>query len=162
MPCPPELAGTPAYTSPEKWVSEINRPGMHTPGRNNNCVDCARAVESTWRGDPVKAAAVADPNAAGVSPSLITNWAGGRFRTATYTDIERGLNALGDHSSAIIVSEWAGGRGAHAFNAVNDGGIVKFVDGQSATVSGWPPISWSESQTSRSWAVYFDANGNPV
>nr|WP_281276940.1 toxin glutamine deamidase domain-containing protein [Glycomyces buryatensis] len=134
---------------------------MSSPGRNNNCVDCTRAVESTWRGNPEMAAAMDNPNADGTDAGRITEWAGGTFQKATYDEIRAKLESLGDRSSAMIVSAWAGGRGGHAFNAINDGN-VKFVDGQSGTVSGWPPVSWSENQTSGSWAVYFDSNGNPV
>jgi len=39
---------------------------------------------------------------------------------------------------------------------------MKFVDGQSAAVSGWPPSSWSEGQTAATWAAFFDKDGNPV
>jgi hypothetical protein len=62
-PCPPLLASITAGTSPGLWVSEINGDGMFAPGRDNNCIDCSRAVESTWRGEGVMAAAMADPDA---------------------------------------------------------------------------------------------------
>jgi hypothetical protein len=111
------------------------------------------------------AAAMADPDAGGTDPGRITEWAeGASFRDGTYGEMENNLNYLGDQSSAIIVSEWTeeAGGGGHAFNVINDGGVIRFVDSQSDTISGWPPISWSEADVAASWAVYFDSNGNPV
>lgn len=159
---PPGLASVQAQSPPEGWAHLVNGTGIDSPGRDNNCVDCARSVESTWRGSPTMSAAMADFNADGTSASRVTEWSRGSFVKASYGDVERRLNDLGDGSSAILVSSWSGGRGGHAYNAVNDRGAVKFIDGQSATVSGWPPSSWSESQTAATWAVFFDRQGNPA
>ena len=158
---PAALAAVVAQDSPEGWAGLINGPGSSAPGRNNNCVDCSRAVESTFRGAPVSSAAMADTNAGGTSPARITSWAGGQLMSTNYAGIDAKLRELGEGSSAIVVSSWRRG-GGHAFNAINDGGVVKFVDGQSGTVSGWPPISWNESITSASWAVFIDKDGNPT
>lgn len=158
---PAVLAQIEAKASPEFWARFINIPGPDAPGRDNNCVDCARAVESTWRGRPASSAAMVDANADGTSADRITDWSGGELSRASYADVERTLLELGDGASAIVVSSWHRG-GGHAFNAVNDGGVVKFVDGQNGTVSGWPPISWHEGATHSSWAVCFDNTGSPV
>lgn len=148
-----------AFTSPEGWANKVNGGGMGVPGRSNNCVDCARSVESTWRGDPTQAAAMRDDNALGTSASLVTDWAGGQLRPTTYAQLESDLLADGPGSSAIVVSTWRDGRGGHAYNAINDDGVIKFVDGQSGTTSRWPPSSWSESDTGMTWAVRIASNG---
>ena len=158
----PELAAVTSQSSPEGWTNLINGPGIDSPGRDNNCVDCSRSVESTWRGAPTMSAAMADEHASGTTPYRVTEWSGGKFVAANYDGVNQRLSELGDGASAILVSSWAGGRGGHAYNAINDAGVVKFVDGQSATVSGWPPISWSESQVEATWAVYIDRNGTPL
>lgn len=158
----PSLAAVSSQSHPEGWANLINGEGMRAPGRNNNCVDCARSVESTWRGSPTMAAALSDPNGRGTSSARVTEWSGGTLGSTTYAAVNQRLTELGPGSSAILASSWSDGRGGHAYNAINDGGTVKFVDGQSATVSGWPPISWSESQVSHTWAVFFSKSGDPV
>ncbi len=159
---PPELASVPSRSSPEGWAGLVNGAGIDSPGRDNNCIDCARSVESTWRGAPTMAAAMADANATGTDAHRVTEWSGGELVAANYGDVDQRLGELGEGASAILVSSWKGGRGGHAYNAINDGGVVKFVDGQSATLSRWPPISWDESQVAATWAVFFDRNGKSI
>lgn len=150
-----------AFESPERWVDRINGPGLDTPGRDNNCVDCARAAESVWRGRPEMAAAHADPQSEGTVSSRITDWSGGSFIIADYATINDRLSDLGPGASAIIVTEWASPyHGAHAHNALNDDGVVKYVDGQSGEVTELAP-SWHQSLVDRSFAVFYDAWGRP-
>jgi hypothetical protein len=143
------------------WVDLINGEGMQAPGRSNNCVDCSRAVEATWRGEGAMAAALADPFAPGTGSVRVWEWAGGNLSHPDYAGIDSTLQNLGDNSSAIITSEWTTG-GSHTYNAVNEGGVLKFIDGQDSTVSEWPPSNWSESDVKKNWVFFYDENGNPA
>jgi hypothetical protein len=75
------------------------------------------------------------------------------------------LAELGPGGSAIVGCVWDGD-GGHWFNAVNDGGAIKAVDGQSGQVESWPPSSeglgFDQSDMLNSEVIYFDANGIPV
>jgi len=150
-----------AQQPPDVWVRSINGPGMDSAGRDNNCVDCARAVESTWRGSPEVAARLGNADGTGTSPERITEWAGGELTPADYGEIKSRLEALGPGSSAIVISDWAGPFGGrHAYNALNDRGHVVMVDGQAGVSEGWPPtLQWSEADVANSVAVFFDREG---
>ncbi len=126
------------FEAPEGWIEHINGDGPGQPGRNNNCVDCARATEANWRGDDAVAAPLADPGAIGLPPDRLEDWTGGSFRPASIDEIHEQLTDLGPGSSAIITSVWDTG-GAHAYNAVNDGGIIRWLDGQAGETATWPP-----------------------
>lgn len=157
-PCPPFLSGITAGTSPEMWVDLINGEGIHGPGRSTNCIDCARAVEQTWRGNGVMAAAMGDSFTTGTGSVRVYEWTPGNIYEPSYGQIDEALTNLGANSSAIITSEWTSG-GAHTYNALNDDGVNKFVDGQDATVSVWPPSNWSEDQVVRNLVFFYDPTG---
>jgi len=149
------------HESPEGWARDINHDETE-PGRDNNCGECARAVQSTWEGDPAAAAALSDPDANGENISRMVDWAGGQPELASMSEINQRLDELGPGSSAIIGCTWPDGRG-HWFNAVNDGGSVKAVDGQSGSVEPWPPsddgLGFNESHMDKSFAIFFDRDG---
>ena len=147
------------FEPPESWVADLNGDGMQTPGRHNNCIDCARAAEANWRGDDAVAAPLADPGAPGLPPDRLEDWTGGRFVPATIDEIHGRLTELGPGSSAIVTSAWDTGS-AHAYNAVNDGGTIKWVDAQRGTASTWPP-PYAEHVTD-SIVIFIDADGNPT
>ncbi len=149
------------HRSPELWVDNINGPGMEQQGRNRNCVDCARAVESTWQGSPEVAARLASEDGVGTSQERISDWAQSDFAQTDYPGIEKELEQLGPGSSAIVASDWSGPfGGGHAYNAVNDNGHILFVDGQSGTVEDWPPTkAWKEEDIANCRAIVFDKDG---
>ena len=126
------------YESPERWVADINGGGKDLPGRDVNCVDCTRAVEANWRGHDAVAAPLGESLRRGTSAARLEEWSGGDLIPASTAEVEARLVEMGPNSSAMLVSRWRNGT-AHAFNAVNDGGVVKWVDGQLARVSIWPP-----------------------
>jgi len=146
------------FESPEGWVEQINGEGVDSPGRNNNCIDCARAVEANWRGDDAVAAPLADPRSPGLSADHLQDWTGGRFQRASVDEIQGRLTELGPGSSAIVTSAWDTG-GAHAYNALNDGGTVKWVDAQLGTSSPWPPPY--ADNVDDSIVIFIDPDGNP-
>jgi hypothetical protein len=80
---------------------------------------------------------------------------------ATYADVPGRLRELGDGSSAVLVSRWAGGRqGGHAYLAVLDGDDVYLYDPHTGERSGWPP-HWGEGAVSHTAAGYLKPDGSP-
>jgi len=154
------------HQPPEKWVHEVNF-DENRKGREDNCGECARAVQSAWQGEPVAAAAIASAWAGGEPPSRMTEWAGREAKPVSMADIRRNLEKLGPGSSAIIGCDWAPPRaGGHWFNAVNDSGTIKAVDGQAAKVEPWPPsmrgVEFDENQMKLSEAIFFTPDGRVV
>jgi hypothetical protein len=159
---PPRIDGP--HESPEEWADAIN-PDKNVPARRVNCGDCSRCVDSTWHGFPAVAAAVDYPRYLGENPARMTEWAGIKPVPASMADIKERLDKLGHGSSAIVGCDWKTGRG-HWFNAINDGGTAKAVDGQSGKVEAWPPTSaglgFDESRMRYSDAIYFTPDGKVV
>jgi hypothetical protein len=159
---PPDVKGS--HEQPEGWVPSIN-PERGEPGRDNNCGECSRAVDNTWAGHPTTAAALADADAGGEPVARMTEWAGTSPTPANMTEIGQRLSELGPGSSAIVGCDWNSG-GGHWFNAVNDGGTLKAVDGQHVRVEEWPPsmtgLRFDESRMRYSDAIFFSADGKVV
>jgi hypothetical protein len=132
---PPHVEGP--HERPDGWADEIN-PDRDAPGRDNNCGECSRAVNSTWDGKPAAAAAMSNPDVPGEPVDRMTDWAGQAPATASMSEVQQRLGDLGPGSSAVVGCDWKHG-GGHWFNAVNDSGTVKAVDGQSGNVETWPP-----------------------
>jgi hypothetical protein len=141
-------------------VSEIY-PGREKQGWPNNCGECARAVDSTWHGDPSLAAELVR-RVGGERPAVMREWAGRFPEPASMADIGQRLRDLGPGSSAVVGFDRKDGPG-HWFNAVNHQGTILAVDGQSARVEKWPPtndgLGFGESGMSYSGAPYFTADG---
>jgi hypothetical protein len=155
------------HVPPEGWFGDINAPGMDVPGRNNNCGECARAVQSNWAGDPATAAALADPLSEGEPVVRMTDWSGQSLQPASMDQVSDRLSDLGPGSSAVVLCSWDDeDDGMHWFNALNDRGTIKAVDSQSGKLENWPPsehgLEFDESYMDGSWALYFDRNGNAI
>jgi hypothetical protein len=108
--------------------------GSGVPNRFENCARCAVATDRTLAGKP----GVAEPSLA-TSPRWIEAQVGGRFgpRT-THQAIHHELAAAGPGARGIVIA-YDNGVG-HAFNVVNQGGVVRFLDGQiggAADLSPW-------------------------
>jgi hypothetical protein len=144
------------HESPNEWLRAVNE-DENLPGRDNNCGECARAVYSTWYGKPAIAAALADPDAWGEPTLRMVEWAGVERERMTIAEI--------GHRLAIVCCDWKDG-GGHWFNAVNDTGVVKTVDGQFGLVGRWPPttseVGFDESRVKVSDAIFFDRDGKVV
>lgn len=148
------------FESPETWVNDLNGGGPAcTPGRRVNCIDTTRAAEANWRGQDAVAAPLGRPENGGTTAQRLEDWSGGRLGATTSHGIEQRLHDLGPGSSAMIVTTWDSS-GAHAFNAVNDGGVVKWVDAQLGSTSRWPPPYASHFDELH--AIFIDAGGRPV
>ncbi|MEV0379006.1 toxin glutamine deamidase domain-containing protein [Nonomuraea sp. NPDC050643] len=135
------------------WVRLINGGGpADDPFRATNAADCALAVLSTWHGEPAAAAPrlpeydrIGRPVLTGEQGSVarIERWVGGRLQYAgqgrhAYPLIARRLIEAGHGAGAVIVVRWPGG-GSHAWNAVNAGGEVIWIDAQRGHMSVEPP-----------------------
>lgn len=155
----PRIGGP--YEVPEKWIDAMN-PTKGGAGRDNNCGECARAVFNTWYGRPSTAAAMADVRSSGEPTPRMSEWVSTHPIPATMTEIGQRLSDLGPGSSAIIGCDFRDGRG-HWFNAVNDAGAVKAVDGQWGKVQEWPPaergFTFDPARTVFSEAFFFDRDG---
>lgn len=130
---------TERFRPPERFVAEIN-PKYYTQSHEHqvNCCDCARAVERTWRGH--REAAAGRTTGDGERNDLMESWAGERYRSVDAAEIRERLAAAGPGSSAIlsaIVTSESGVGSGHAFNAINDRGEIKAVDGQVGMVEPW-------------------------
>lgn len=138
-PVPGSLA---ANSHPATFASWVNDGGDSVHGRSNNCADCARAVELSWRGHPQVSAA--RRTGRGENLSRIASWLGGDLIPMTFEEIRENLQFEGPGSSAYVVVTWKNG-GGHAFNAVNYRGVIYFVDSQpkGGAVDTWPPTRLS-------------------
>lgn len=133
-----EPAEVELFRPPHEWVNDRNPGGMGKPGRSQNCGDCARAAELTWRGIDTQAGALADPEAGGESTEIMDYWSPGDRVQSDFGDIQQTLDKLGPGASALVMVWWNEGDG-HAFNAFNEDDGVTAVDGQKGLTGGWPP-----------------------
>jgi len=168
------------HTSPENFVDLINPDGPRKRpsylwqdwgekgagyGRSNNCAACAQAFQSTWNGQPAQAPAIYKEYNGAPTFSQVADLyeLPDSFEAATTSpsDIEDRLLKAGPGSSAIITIDWNTG-GSHAANAVNDGGVIKYVDSQRAQVTKWPPPSDVVNDGTLWQGIFFDSHGRPV
>jgi RHS repeat-associated protein len=104
----------------------INRGFPLLKGSTQNCVNCAIAVDATLAGRPASAL----PGS--VTPiSVLEKTFGTTFGSPTSIgNIENQLLRAGNGSRGIVFGESASGGVGHVVNAVNQGGVVRFLDGQ--------------------------------
>jgi hypothetical protein len=115
-------------------------PSTALPGRNNNCGDCARASERTWRGYDTQSGALADPDAPGEPLGAMDYWSPGDRLPTTFDGIRERLETLGHGASALVAVYWTWG-GGHWFNALNHNGVITAVNGQRGKQAAWPPTA---------------------
>ena len=153
------------------WIHLINGEGpAGDPFRASNSADCALATLSTWHGEPVVAAPRHPEYDRGGRPLMtgesgatarIEQWVGQRFSCVgqgrhTYPLIAERLTTAGHGAAAVLIVRWPGG-GSHAWNAVNSGGEVLWIDAQRGHLSVEPPY---EAVTGV-FAVILDRRGGP-
>jgi RHS repeat-associated protein len=106
--------------------------GVNPTGSNLNCVNCAIATEYTLRGSP----ATALPSTGPLAVSRITNEFGGRFSPVSGPmQIGSILSESGEGASGIVFGQ--GTNSNHVWNVVNQGGIIRFLDGQTGGLGIW-------------------------
>jgi hypothetical protein len=153
------------------WVRLVNGGGpADDPFRASNAADCALAVLSTWYGEPATAAPrlpeydrIGRPVLTGERGSVdrIEGWTGQHFQYLgqgrhAYPMMVRRLLDAGHGASAVIVVRWPGG-GSHAWNAVNFGGEVIWIDAQRGHMSVEPPYT----TVTGVFCVILDRQGRP-
>ncbi|MFC4114744.1 toxin glutamine deamidase domain-containing protein [Nonomuraea zeae] len=153
------------------WIRLVNGGGpADDPFRASNAADCALAVLSTWHGEPATAAPrlpeydrIGRPALTGERGSVhrIEQWVGQRLQYLgqgrhAYPIIARRLLDAGHGASAVIVVRWPGG-GSHAWNAVNSGGEVIWIDAQRGHMSVEPPYT----TVTGVFCVILDRRGRP-
>jgi hypothetical protein len=98
---------------------------VNPTGGTTNCVNCSIATDATLAGN----AASALPGAP-TSIAVLEQHFGGQFvRESGQQAIESALQAAGPGARGIVYGWRTGGIG-HVFNAVNQNGVVRFLDGQ--------------------------------
>lgn len=106
-------------------------------GGTQNCVNCVIATDARLAGRPASAL-----NSSGPQPiSILESHFGGAFKpVAGRAEIESILSSSGHGSRGIVF----GGRGAdpgHVFNAVNQNGVIRFLDGQTGRTASFNGFS---------------------
>ncbi|MCL9795255.1 toxin glutamine deamidase domain-containing protein [Frankia sp. AgKG'84/4] len=150
------------FRNPRDWVADIN-PDRRTPGRDNNCGECTRATELSWRGFPAVSAAYGIPNSPGETDDRMEEWSRTNLEPRSFDQVAARLTDDGHGASALVAVSWRGQGGGHWFNMVNYNGEILAVDSQRGRVEEWPPsrrgIGFDESMITESLAVTFDPDG---
>lgn len=141
------------FDDPRRTVERINPEFATGPEYQNNCADCSRCFERTWRGSAEEAAGRApisvnergDKYCEGEYQERLEEWTGEHYQRVPSTDLLHDRLAESGHgASAMVVTYYTdvnGNTNGHAYNAVNYGGTVTVVDAQEGTVPGWSPES---------------------
>jgi len=99
--------------------------GVNPTGSGTNCVNCVVATDATLSGYPASALP------SGARPiSVLEDVFGGTFKPVTgRAEIEALLTDAGAGARGVVFGS-RGSEVGHVFNAVNQGGTVRFLDGQ--------------------------------
>lgn len=121
------------FRHPAETVESVNPNYEMGPEYQNNCADCARVFEATWRGRQQEAAGLVDYSQGGELPSVTEEWAHEDFRPVTPAELRTALETGGHGSSAVPVTyyESPDRSGGHAYNVINYHGEIITVDSQS-------------------------------
>lgn len=94
-------------------------------GGMNNCVNCVATTDKVLDGEKVSAV-LSEPQ----HPSVLEKMFGSKFTPSSgKADIDSVMQSAGDGARGVVYGGRNGGVG-HVFNAVNQGGIVRYLDGQ--------------------------------
>jgi len=118
------------------WIKDVN-PNFNPSHRDAYWANCGSCAVSTL--DGLMGNDVMSVGSRSYSPDEMASIIGKRQEQMTPTQIEQGLRDAGPGSAAVVGIDRAGGRDGHWFNAYYDGSDVYCVDGQTGTVTGWPP-----------------------
>jgi len=113
-------------------IRNVN-PGFPVAGRTHNCVNCAIATDSLLAGNPASALPIYSTK--GVSIRVIETQFGGRFGApTTQQGLISQMAGAGNGARGIVYATYPSGPPGHVFNVVNQGGVVRFLDGQTGKV----------------------------
>jgi hypothetical protein len=100
--------------------------GVNPTGSRVNCVNCAISADYTLAGNPT----VAGPEGP-YSYLQLANWMGSRFVAVTgEMQVADMLIGSGEGAQGIVYGESLVGANGHVWNAVNQGGTIRFLDSQ--------------------------------
>lgn len=127
------------FQDPRDNVERINPDFPKDLSYRQNCADCARCYEATWRGQEQEAAgrAYQENSSGGLEvpgepAEMMEEWAHEKFKPTSPAELRQTLEQGGHGSSAIVGSQFEDG--AHAYNVVNYHGEILTVDPQSGEV----------------------------
>jgi hypothetical protein len=103
---------------------------VNPTGGTMNCVNCAVATDATLAGR----AASALPGGPTSIGALEQQFGSQFVKVAGKQAIDQTMEAAGPGARAIVYGERAGGI-IHVFNVVNQGGVVRYLDGQTGQVA---------------------------
>jgi hypothetical protein len=147
---------TPAVPDFEKLfpsVRDVNpKFSTGTWGYTNNCQSCVVATERTLSGTPSQAVervlGAKDPAFDWPSSIISTVGKGPLHRVADYNAIDQELRAAGHGARGIVHGARTDATGnylsGHVFNAVNDNGIIHYIDGQIGDFAQKEAFGWME------------------
>ncbi|MBT1173810.1 hypothetical protein JS528_10790 [Bifidobacterium sp. MA2] len=138
-PTAPPTGPTERFRDPRALVEHVNPHFGEGPEYSNNCADCARAFESSWRGYGVEAA-----GRRGELTHVTEQWAHETYAPTDPDALYRQLREAGPGASAIVVTHWdtpGGSSGGHAYNVVNHEGRILVADAQRHEVLDYSPAT---------------------
>lgn len=110
-------------------IREIN-PHAPTAGGDLNCVKCAIALENTLAGYPTQAMPGLAAKTFSGTKAILEQQYNGKLNSTNISDIQTEISGAGNGSRGIVIGWQQGTSYSHAFNVVNQNGVVKFLDGQ--------------------------------
>jgi RHS repeat-associated protein len=118
----------------ERTAGSIRK--VNPTGSRTNCVNCAIATDATLAGSPASALP------SGPTPiAVLEKMFGGQFtKMSGQAAVEAELLKAGPGARAIVFGSRGPGQVGHVFNVVNQGGTIRFLDGQTgkaATFQGY-------------------------
>ena len=127
---------------PESFVEHVNKDlplGKTIGDRRFNCANCSVATDATLGGNPAAALPGNVTSAQNLASHYGTSWSP---MMSTVQDVEAAMKQLPPGSRAIIVGAPPGQNAVgHFYNAVNQGGAVRFIDGQIGGVPNTAPFT---------------------
>jgi RHS repeat-associated protein len=103
---------------------------VNPTGGKQNCANCAIATDATLAGNPASALPGGPTRI-----SVLEQQFGAKFGPAgSIENVKSSLSAAGDGSRGIVFAS-RGNEVGHVFNAVNQGGVVRLLDGQTGTTA---------------------------
>ncbi|MFH8596661.1 pre-toxin TG domain-containing protein [Streptomyces rimosus] len=111
------------------------------PNTDVNCRACALAVDKTLEGSPATALKIDR----GGLRELEKFYPGKRFRSRSFSNIVKEVKDAGDGARGIVIG--ANKLDGHAFNVVNRGGDVVFLDGQTGHADPTPYAKYTFMRT---------------
>uniref|UniRef100_UPI0035ABB020 toxin glutamine deamidase domain-containing protein n=1 Tax=Rhizobium rhizogenes TaxID=359 RepID=UPI0035ABB020 len=108
-------------------IRNVNPGFPNLEGRTENCVNCVIATDAVVASRPATALPTDGPQPL----SVLENFFGTRFGTPTTIDrIQQRMIDAGNGARGIVFGS-RGTETGHVFNVVNQGGTIRFLDGQS-------------------------------